>query len=134
MSAPMTAWTSSDASASDHYLLLADISGYTSFMSGVEVAHGVDFSGGIPAGYSVLGALLDAVVDGVQPDFEVAKLEGDAVFAVAPAGALDAHGEAVLGYGATSESRRGSASGRGYGMPEGSCSLPATVGLSIRGT
>ena len=95
----MTAWTPSgaSASASDHYLLLADISGYTSFMSGVEVAHGVDFSGGIPAGYSVLGALLDAVVEGVRPDFEVAKLEGDAVFAIAPASALDAHGDSVLG-------------------------------------
>jgi class 3 adenylate cyclase len=92
----MTAWTPSDASASNHYLLLADISGYTSFMSGVEVAHGVDFSGGIPAGYGVLGALLDAVVDGVQPDFEVAKLEGDAVFAIAPARALDTHGDSVL--------------------------------------
>ena len=97
MSAPMTAWTSTDASAGNHYLLLADISGYTSFMSGVEEAHGVDFSAGIPAGYGVLGALLDAVMDGVQPDFEVAKLEGDAVFAIAPATALDAHGDAVLG-------------------------------------
>jgi class 3 adenylate cyclase len=97
MPAPMTPWTSTDASASDHYLLLADISGYTSFMSGVEVAHGVDFSDGIPAGYGLLGALLGAVVDGVQPDFEVAKLEGDAVFAIAPAGVLDAHGDAVLG-------------------------------------
>ena len=92
----MTASTSTDASASNSYLLLADISGYTSFMSGVEVAHGVDFSGGIPAGYSVLGALLDAVVAGVQPDFEVAKLEGDAVFAIAPASALDAQGDSVL--------------------------------------
>ena len=92
----MTAWTSPDASASDHYLLLADISGYTSFLSGVEVAHGVDFSDGIPAGYGLLGALLDSVVV-AQPNFEVAKLEGDAVFAVAPAGALDAHGDRVLG-------------------------------------
>ncbi len=92
----MTASTSTDASASDSYLLLADISGYTSFMSGVEVAHGVDFSAGIPAGYSVLGELLDAVVDGVQPDFEVAKLEGDAVFAIAPASVLDAQGDSVL--------------------------------------
>ena len=95
--AQMSKWTSTDASASNHYLLLADISGYTSFMSGVEVAHGVDFSAGIPAGYAVLGALLDAVVDGVAPDFDVAKLEGDAVFAIAPASALDAHGDAVLG-------------------------------------
>jgi hypothetical protein len=88
--------TPADAVASQRYLLLADISGYTSFLNGVEEAHGVDFSAGIPAGYEVLGALLDAVVDGVQPAFEIAKLEGDAVFAVAPAEGLDGQGEAVL--------------------------------------
>src|SRR4029078_2687126 len=77
-------------------LLLADISGYTAFLNGVEQAHGVDFSSGLPAGYEVLGALLDAVVDGVQPAFEIAKLEGDAVFAVALAGSLDGQGAAVL--------------------------------------
>lgn len=85
-----------DASAGEAYLLLADISGYTSFMSGVEVAHGVDFSGGIPAGYGVLGAVLDAVVESVEPAFEVAKLEGDAVFAIASAASLDTRGTEVL--------------------------------------
>jgi hypothetical protein len=88
--------TGADASAGERYLLLADISGYTGFMTGVEQAHGVDFSGGIPAAYSVLGALLGAVSDGVEPDFAVVKLEGDAVFASAPAAGLDGHGERVL--------------------------------------
>jgi len=92
----MSPWTQTDSSAGQRYLLLADISGYTGFMVGVEQAHGVDFSGGIPAGYEVLGALLDAVVEGVQPDFGVAKLEGDAVFAVAPADTLDGRGSSVL--------------------------------------
>ena len=92
----MGAWTETDASAGESYLLLADISGYTAFMAGVEQAHGVDFSGGIPAGYAVLGALLDAVVEGVQPDFGVAKLEGDAVFAIASADTLDGQGGSVL--------------------------------------
>ena len=92
----MGAWTETDASAGESYLLLADISGYTAFMAGVEDAHGVDFSRGIPAGYAVLGALLDAVVEGVQPDFGVAKLEGDAVFAIAPADTLDGQGGSVL--------------------------------------
>ena len=92
----MNAWTQTDASAGEKYLLLADISGYTAFMAGVEQAHGVDFSGGIPAGYAVLGALLDAVVEGVQPGFEVAKLEGDAVFAIAPADMFDGQGGSVL--------------------------------------
>lgn len=84
------------SAAGDRYLLLADISGYTAFMASVEQAHGVDFSGGIPAGFEVLGALLGTVIEGVQPDFAVAKLEGDAVFAVAPAAALDARGDEVL--------------------------------------
>ena len=85
-----------DVIAGQRYLLLADISGYTSFLNGVERAHGVDFSNGLPAGYEVLGALLDAVVNGVQPAFDIAKLEGDAVFAVAPAGRLDGQGDEVL--------------------------------------
>ena len=95
----LTADGDSDPSRSrcgQRYLLLADISGYTGFLNGVEQAHGVDFSSGIPAGYEVLGALLDAVVEGVQPAFDIAKLEGDAVFAVAPAEGLDGQGEAVL--------------------------------------
>ena len=82
--------------AGDRYLLLADISGYTAFMASVESAHGVDFSAGIPAGFAILGKLLDGVFEGVQPDFEVIKLEGDAVFAVAPAASLDGRGGDVL--------------------------------------
>lgn len=85
-----------DPVAGQRYLLLADISGYTAFLNGVEQAHGVDFSAGLPAGYEVLGALLDVVVDGVQPAFGIAKIEGDAVFAVAPAEDLDGQGNGVL--------------------------------------
>jgi class 3 adenylate cyclase len=65
-------------------------------MAGVEQAHGVDFSSGIPAGFGVLGELLDTVIQGVQPEFSIAKLEGDAVFAVAPAAALDTRGGEVF--------------------------------------
>ena len=36
-----------DQPAAERYLLLADISGYTGFMAGVELEHGVDFSAGI---------------------------------------------------------------------------------------
>jgi class 3 adenylate cyclase len=89
--------TDRESAAADRYLLLADISGYTSFMASVEEAHGVDFSGGIPAGFAVLGELLDTVIEGVQPEFAVAKLEGDAVFAVALAAALDGRGDEILG-------------------------------------
>lgn len=88
--------TQTDASASEGYLLLADISGYTGFLTSVEHAHDVDFSGGIPAGYTVLGELLDSVVEGVEPEFGVAKLEGDAVFATAPANTLDGQGDSVV--------------------------------------
>lgn len=84
------------APAGERYLLLADISGYTGFMAGVEQAHGIDFSAGIPAAYSVLGALLDGVIAGVEPDFAVVKLEGDAVFATAPAAGLDGQGDRLL--------------------------------------
>jgi hypothetical protein len=95
-SAPTTDLSADRTQASERYLLLADISGYTSFLKGVEVAHGVDLSGGIPAGYEILGELLDAVSQGVQALFEIVKLEGDAVFAVASAEKLDGDGSAVL--------------------------------------
>jgi class 3 adenylate cyclase len=88
--------TNAVSMAGDRYLLLADISGYTAFMAGIERDHGVDFSAGIPAGYGVLGELLRGVVEGVQPEFEVAKLEGDAVFAVASAATLDGEGDRLL--------------------------------------
>jgi class 3 adenylate cyclase len=85
-----------EAAAGERYFLLADISGYSDFMSGVEEEHGVDFSDGIPAAYSILGDLLDAVVEGVNPDLALVKLEGDAVFAAAPAAGLDGQGDRVL--------------------------------------
>ena len=70
-------------------------------MTGVEDAHGADFSNGIPAAYSILGALLESVIEGLAPDFELVKLEGDAVFAAAPATRLDGQGDEVLGRVAT---------------------------------
>jgi hypothetical protein len=66
--------TGADAPAGERHLLLTDISGYTGFMTGVEREHGVDFSAGIPAAYGVLGALLDTVIAGVEPDFALVKL------------------------------------------------------------
>jgi class 3 adenylate cyclase len=88
--------TGTDGGAGPRYLLLADISGYTGFMTGVEQEHGVDFSEGVPAAYSILGALLDSVIRGIEPDFTLVKLEGDAVFAAAPAARLDGRGDQVL--------------------------------------
>jgi class 3 adenylate cyclase len=85
-----------ETAAGERYLLLADISGYTRFMSGVEVEHGADFSNGIPAAYSILADLLDSVVEGVKPVVALVKFEGDAVFAAAPAAGLDGQGDRVL--------------------------------------
>lgn len=85
-----------DTAATERYLLLADISGYTTFMHGVEREHSVDFSGGIPAAYGVLSDLLDGVIDAIAPDFALVKLEGDAVFASAPATELDGRGAHVM--------------------------------------
>jgi class 3 adenylate cyclase len=85
-----------DVAAGERYLLLADISGYTRFLSGVEEEHGLDFSGGIPAAYGILAALLDTVIEGLAPGFALVKLEGDAVFAAAPAASLDGDGERVV--------------------------------------
>ena len=82
--------------AIERYLVLVDISGYTGFLAGVEETHGEDFSAGLPAGYNVLGELIQGVVDGLAPDFELVKVEGDAVFGTARADALDGHGGTVV--------------------------------------
>jgi uncharacterized protein YndB with AHSA1/START domain len=52
-------------------LVIADISGYTSYLAGVELDHAQD----------ILADLTDAVVRALRPTFRLAKLEGDAVFA-----------------------------------------------------
>lgn len=95
-SVPVSALRKPEASAEETYFLLADLTGYTSFLAGVEQIHGVDFSVGVPAGFGVMAALLEAVVEGVQSDFELEQLEGDAVFAVARADALDGRGEELI--------------------------------------
>jgi len=82
--------------AADRYLLLADISGYTTFLDGVAQAHGEDFRGGLPAGYRVLGELIQGLIDGLPNGFDLVKVEGDAVFAAAAADELDGQGRAVL--------------------------------------
>jgi hypothetical protein len=82
--------------AEEGYLLLADISGYTGFISNVGEAHGIDFSQAIPPGFALLGELLDSVEAGLRHPFSVAKFEGDAIFAVAPAAELDGRGPDLL--------------------------------------
>jgi hypothetical protein len=88
--------STAEPAAGERYLLLADLTGYTSFMTGVEHEHGLDFSDGIPAAYGVLADLLGSVIQGIEPDFAVVKLEGDAVFAAASAASLDGQGDRVV--------------------------------------
>ena len=51
-------------------LVIADISGYTSFLAGAELGHAQD----------ILADLMNTVVTSFRPTFRLAKLEGDAAF------------------------------------------------------
>jgi hypothetical protein len=66
-------------------LLLADISGYTSFLQVVADAHRDDaFAGGnVPDAYALMSSLLDGIIEKIVPPFTLSKIEGDAVFAFA---------------------------------------------------
>src|SRR5687768_2077516 len=59
--------------------LIADISGYTEYLSGVEIDHAQD----------ILADLISTVVTSLRPNFRLAKLEGDAAFCFAPADSVD---------------------------------------------
>ena len=56
------------------FLVLADISGFTRFVTSSELEHGAE----------VTGALLATVIHRLAPPLEIQELEGDAVFAVGP--------------------------------------------------
>lgn len=60
-------------------LLIADISGYTSYLKGVELNHAQD----------VIADLITALAEPLQSHFRVNKLEGDAVFLYTPAEEID---------------------------------------------
>jgi hypothetical protein len=60
------------------YLLLADISGYTSFVAQTEIEHAD----------TALSYLLETIVEKLNGTLTIAKLEGDAVFAYAEEGRL----------------------------------------------
>jgi hypothetical protein len=66
-------------------MLLADISGYTGFLQGVGDAHRalVIDTDEPPFAYALMSSLLDRIVTAIEPRFKLAKLEGDAVFAIA---------------------------------------------------
>jgi hypothetical protein len=56
------------------YLVIGDISGYTSYVASTELAHS----------QAVLTELLDLLVNQIKPMLSLVKLEGDAIFAHAP--------------------------------------------------
>ena len=79
-------------------LLLADISGYTSFLETVAEAHpDVGTIGGpVPPAYGLMVTLLDVVSEELKPLFTPIQTEGDAVFAIADADTVAQRGDAVL--------------------------------------
>jgi len=72
--------TSPDSAPTDTLLLFADISGYTRYIKDNPYAavHALQN----------IRSLLDAVMDQLEPEFMLAKLEGDAAFMYAPADTL----------------------------------------------
>lgn len=56
------------------YMLLADISGYTSFMESTEIEHSAN----------ILNNLIQLIIEQLSPVMTIAEVEGDAVFAYAP--------------------------------------------------
>ena len=67
------------------YLLLADISGYTSFVAGTELDHS----------HEILSDLLETICLQIEKLLTLHKLEGDAVFAYAPESIIS-RGETIL--------------------------------------
>ncbi len=60
-------------------MLIADISGYTGYLSGVEIDHAQD----------ILADLTNTIVSALRPGFRLAKLEGDAAFTFAITDRID---------------------------------------------
>ncbi len=66
---------STSSSAIEHgYLVLADISGYTAFLSQTELDHA----------HEILTDLLETILKRFKTLLTICKLEGDAVFAYTP--------------------------------------------------
>src|SRR5262250_904311 len=66
----------------DGILVLADISGFTAFVTATELEHGPQ----------IIKALLEAVMRRLSPPLEIQEVEGDAVFALGPDGVLEPRG------------------------------------------
>ena len=62
----------------DGALVLADISGYTAFVTATELEHGSQ----------IIAALLESVMHRLSPPLEIQEVEGDAIFALGPDGVV----------------------------------------------
>src|SRR6187397_840319 len=62
------------------FLVLADLTGYTAYLSGSEIEHAP----------MIAGDLLETIVGRLEPPFRLSKLEGDAAFLYAEDGRADA--------------------------------------------
>jgi Protein of unknown function (DUF2652) len=58
------------------FLVLADITGFTAFVTATELEHGPP----------IIAELLEAVIRRISPPLDVVEIEGDAVFALGPDG------------------------------------------------
>jgi uncharacterized protein DUF2652 len=67
------------------YLVIADISGYTSYVAGTELEHS----------HEILSDLLETICTHIESLLTIHKLEGDAVFAYTPESKI-ARGETIL--------------------------------------
>src|SRR5215813_7651922 len=61
------------------YFAIADISGYTNFLAGVELDHAQD----------IVADFMNTVVSELKPPFRLAKFEGDAAFVYAVSDKID---------------------------------------------
>src|SRR5712692_3236 len=71
----------SDTMSDEGFLILADISGFTAFVTATELEHGAP----------VTGELLETVMQRLAPPLEIQELEGDAVFAIGADRLVDSH-------------------------------------------
>jgi uncharacterized protein YndB with AHSA1/START domain len=70
-----------DDGARQGYLIIADISGYTAFLTGTELEHAQD----------ILTKLIQTIIDCCHTPIELVELEGDAVYVYLPAAAAIGH-------------------------------------------
>ena len=68
-----------ESTAKPTCFLIADISGYTAYLAGVELDHAND----------ILSDLLGVIVDALRPAFQLSRIEGDAAFMFATVAEID---------------------------------------------